>query len=270
MPYQQLASRKHPVPVCLILDDSGSMRDNLPGTQDAAFKYVERYVGIILKELLSRSSDLNGTTPVIKPRYYILVIIYGCTPRVWGTGLMDIEAAVNLFTSSGGSLGLGGNSGGTETGKALELAFNILSKEVQKEKFKDSSPPFILHLTDGASNRDPSFAAESLKQISSSDGNAILVNGYIGAQTNLSYQGPNDFPGYTHESEAGTSVHNLRLFRMSSIIPEPIRLNLIEEGIFPSIKQGAKAFFDVRSKESLKKVIQTVGSTPSKCDPALR
>ena len=54
MPYAKLVSRAMPGFILLLLDDSGSMSDPLSGTSDAKYLWVERYFGIILRELLAR------------------------------------------------------------------------------------------------------------------------------------------------------------------------------------------------------------------------
>ena len=53
---------------------------------------------------------------------------------------------------------------------------------------------------------------------------------------------------------------------MSSEAPESIRQNLIEDGVFPNLRQGSRLFFDVRTREMLKHVIQVVGSIGSRAD----
>jgi len=116
------------------------------------------------------------------------------------------------------------------------------------------------------SHTDASAVAEQIKQLTTNDGNVLIVNAFIGTQTNLSYKGPEDFPGYTTEQEAGSSEDNIRLFNMSSVMPETIFRNLVDDGIFPNLRPDARLFFDVRTKEMLKHVIQVVGSIGSRAD----
>jgi hypothetical protein len=49
-------------------------------------------------------------------------------------------------------------------------------------------------------------------------------------------------------------------------MPEAIHQNLVSDGIFPALRQNARLFFDVRTKEMLKHVIQVVGSIGSRAD----
>jgi len=264
MAYEKKISRQNPGLIVGVFDDSGSMTEKLPGTSDPKYKWVERYWSIILNMLLSLSTDMRGSDPVIKPRYYIYIIEYGSTAKVWGGGEMDIEAAVKQFTSSGNSLGLGGHLGGTDAKAALQQACDYLKQALAGEKFRDSFPPMVFHLTDGMSHTDATQVAEEIKQLSTNDGNVLMVNAYIGTQTNLSYQGPEDFPGYIDLSEVGSSEDNIRLFNMSSQAPESIEANLKQNNILPNLRSGAQMFFDVRTKEMLKHVIQVVSSMGSR------
>jgi hypothetical protein len=258
--YEKKISCQYPGLIVLVLDDSGSMADNLPGTSDAKFKWVERYVGLIFNELLARSSEVKGNGVVIKPRYCLVVIKYGSIVEIWGDPGMDIKTAVEKFTNDGNSLGLGGHFGGTDTEAGIQEAYEYLKKAVKQEKFKDSFPPMVLHLTDGMSHTDAQPVIEQIKQLSTSDGNVLVVNAFIGTDTSLSYKGPEDFPGYVDVSEAGPSTDNIKLFDMSSAAPQCIVENLKSQGTFPNIRDGSRLFFDVRTKEMLKNVLQTVAS----------
>ncbi|MHA2068709.1 MAG: hypothetical protein ACXABY_30465, partial [Candidatus Thorarchaeota archaeon] len=233
MPYEQLVSRARPALILMLVDDSLSMQEHLPGTSTPKYEYVERYDGILLEDLLGRSTEGNGR---VKPRYYIHVIKYGGKVEIWGDPGMDIEAAIRKFTGEGNSLGLGGNLGGTDAKGAFQEAYAFLQQALSTERFLDSFPPIVLHLTDGESQTDATAESEKVKQLSTSDGNVLVVNAYIGTQTNLSYQGPEDFPGYLDVSEAGSSHYNVRLFEMSSVAPETIETNLKADDIFPQFR----------------------------------
>ena len=264
MPYSALISRKTPGLVALLLDDSASMGENLPGTSDAKWKWVARLLGFILKILLSRSTEMRGGTAIIKPRYYVHTVLYGSHPQLWGAECMDIEAAINKYTREGNSLGLGGKLLGTDGAGGFGFVHGYLARAVADEKFRESFPPMVFHLTDGESQTDASQIAEQIKQLATADGNVLIVNAYIGTRTNLSYQGPQDFPGYLTTDEVGTNRDNLRLFHMSSVMPDTIHRNLKQDGIFPNIRAGSRLFFDVRSKGMLQHCIQVIGSMDSR------
>jgi hypothetical protein len=264
MAHEQKISQANPGLIEMIVDDSGSMGDNLPGTSDPKCKWVELYFGMILQLLLKRSTADGPHGSVVKPRYYLTVIKYGSNVELWGDPVMDIEAAVRRFTSSGDSLGLGGHLGGTDALAALEQGWKRLQDALRGEKFRASFPPMVFHLTDGMSHTDASQVAEQIKQLSTNDGNVLMVNAYVGTETGLNYKGPEDFPGYVDVAEAGPSEDNVRLFNMSSQAPECIQANLKADDILPRLRTGSRLFFDVRTKEMLKNVIQVIGSAGSR------
>lgn len=270
MAYEKRISRRNPGLIVVVVDDSPSQGDPLPGTGDAKFKWVERYFGLILKELLARSTEFKGDATVIKPRYFFYIIIYGGNAQPWGQGEMDIEKVVEKYAADGNSLGLGGHIPATDTHNAFEMAFDYLRGAVQDERFKDSFPPMLLHLTDGESQTDAVPIARQIMDLRVSDGNVLILNAYIGTHTDLNYGGPDDFSGYATQADVGTSQDNLRLFEMSSVVPESIRANLIEDGIFPQLREDARLFFDVRTKDMLKHAIQSVGSIGSRAEKLLR
>jgi len=70
--------------------------------------------------------------------------------------------------------------------------------------------------------------------------------------------------------EAGPDRDNLRLFEMSSVVPDCIRQNLIQDNVFPKLRAGARLFFDVRCKKMLKHVLQVVGSLGSRADRTVK
>jgi hypothetical protein len=264
MAYEQKISRANPGLILLICDDSGSMSDNLPGTSDPKFLWVERYVGNILQELLARSTDMRGNDAVVKPRYYLVVVRYGSDPEPWGSPEMDIETALRLFADGGNSLGLGGHLGGTDAEAAFAEMLVHLKNALAGERFRNSFPPMILHLSDGESATDATALAQEAMRQATTDGQTLVVNAYIGTQTALGYNGPEDYSGYVDVSEVGSSEDNIRLFHMSSEVPVSIEANLKEDGIFPQLRSGSRLFFDVRTKDMLKHTLQVVGSLGSR------
>ena len=263
MAYEQGASRAKPVLTVLVLDDSASMSWRLAGTSDPKYAWVERYFGIILHTLLTRSTEAKGEQPVVKPRYYVYVIKYGSTVELWGSPEMDIQTAAEFFSNAGNSLGLGGHLSGTDTQGAFKEAYRCLQQALASDRFRDSFPPMVFHLTDGESQTNAQSEAQQIMDLSTNDGNVLVVNAYIGTQTSLNYKDPSDFPGYLEVSEAGPSEDNIRLFEMSSPAPACIEANLKADGIFPGFRAGSRLFFDVRTKEMLKNVIQVVSSIPA-------
>lgn len=207
---------------------------------------------------------MKGDAAVVKPRYYLTVEKYGSHPELWGSPELNIQEAVELFSKSGNSLGLGGNLGGTDAAAAFAEMLGHLKNSLAGERFRNSFPAMLFHLSDGESATDATGIAEEMKGLSTGDGNVLVVNAYIGTRTKLNYRGPEDFPGYVDVSEVGSSPDNVRLFEMSSVAPAPIEANLKADGIFPQLRPGSRLFFDVRTKDMLKNVLQVVGSLGSR------
>jgi hypothetical protein len=264
MPYERKVDRAHPTLIQMILDDSGSMQTPMPGSGKPRYEWVETYAGTILTELLARSTELAASGPIVKPRYFLDVIKYGTTAETWSSDALDIGAAAKQFDSEKGSFGLGAKLEGTDAAQAFQTAYDRLQEMASKQQFRDSFPPMVFHLTDGESETDATALAQKMAALSTSDGNLLVVNAYIGTQTNLTYNGPDDFPGYLTEAEVGPNEDNLRLFRMSSVMPETIRENLINDVTFPKIRAGVRLFFDVRTQLMLRNVLAVVGSTGSR------
>lgn len=263
MPYDRKVERAHPTLIQMIMDDSGSMAGPMIGSSDARYSWVERHAGDILTELLYRSTEMSGGNPVVRPRYYLDVIKYGTVVEPWNNEELDIGEAAKKFDPTR-SFGLGGNLEGTNTEQAFQQAYDRLQVMISKERYRDSFPPMVFHLTDGESQTNAEPIAQKIASLATSDGNVLVVNAYIGTQTDLEYTDNTDFPGYVTEAEVGPNEDNLRLFRMSSVVPETIRQNLITDGIFPLMRQGARLFFDVRTKQMLRYVMQVVGSSGSR------
>lgn len=267
MPYDKKVERAHPTLIQMILDDSGSMKSPLPGSPKPRYECVELYAGAILTELLGRCTVFGAggsTQPTVAPRYFLDVINYGTDPKEWSAEELDIGEAAKKFNQQKGSFGLGAKLEGTDSAKAFKTAYDRMQVMINRPRYRDSFPPMVFHLTDGESETDASALAQQMAALSTSDGNLLVVNAYIGTQTALTYNGPADFPGYLTDAEVGLNQDNLRLFRMSSVMPETIRQNLIADGIFPKIRAGARLFFDVRTQIMLKNVISVVGSIGSR------
>ena len=219
MPYDRKVERAHPTLIQMILDDSGSMKTPMPGpSSKTRYEWVETYAATILTELLARSTELMASGTIVRPRYFLDVIKYGTHPEPWSSEELDIGAATKQFDSQKG-YGLKAKLEGTDAAQAFRIAYDRLQVMINKPLYSDSFPPMVFHLTDGESQTDALPLAQKMAALSTSDGNVLVVNAYIGTQTNLSYNGSDDFTGYLTEAEVGPNEDNLRLFRMSSVMP---------------------------------------------------
>ena len=113
---------------------------------------------------------------------------------------MDIQKAVEKYTGAGNSLGLGGRLGGTDAAAAMGMSLAYLQTAVTDEHFCESFPPMLFHLTDGMSHTDASPVVDQIKQLTTSDGDVLVVNAFIGTRTSLSYKGARGFPRLSRRS----------------------------------------------------------------------
>jgi hypothetical protein len=98
---------------------------------------------------------------------------------------------------------------------ALDRATAILSGFLRDHP--DCHPPVVINLTDGeATDGDPEGPAGELRQLSSTDGNVLLFNAHISSQG-----GPVVLFPDTEDDLADSYAR--RLFRMSSVLPPPMR-----------------------------------------------
>jgi hypothetical protein len=260
MPYEKLVQQAQPALIQMILDDSASMKSAMPGSSKTRYELVEQYAGVVLNELISRSTHFDASGPVVVPRFFLDLIKYGNTVEPWSTSELDIGTVATRFDAEHGSFGLGGALNGTDAAKAFQVAYDRLEGMLSGSRYRASFPPMVFHLTDGESRTDASELAQKITSLATTDGNVLLVNAYIGTLTDLAYDSPQNFPGYLTEAEVGTNEDNLRLFRMSSVVPDTIHENLTTSGIFPQLRPGVRLFFDVRTQLMLKNVLAVVGS----------
>ena len=81
----------------------------------------------------------------------------------------------------------------------------------------DCFPPVVLNLTDGEANDgDPEGRAAELRKLSSTDGNVLLFNAHISSQGEAAILFP-DAEGVLSDA------YSRQLFRMSSLLPPPMR-----------------------------------------------
>jgi hypothetical protein len=122
--------------------------------------------------------------------------------------------------------------GGTPMCGALTRATSIL--EGWLAQHPDSFPPIVINITDGeATDGDPSVPAAALRQLSSSDGEALLFTLHLSSQT----AAPVEFPA----SDANLPDNFARLlFNCSSPLPEYMRAIAQQEGY--AVEDGARGF----------------------------
>jgi hypothetical protein len=120
---------------------------------------------------------------------------------------------------------------GTPMCQALSSAQSILAKWVPEHM--SSFPPTVIHITDGEStDGDPTTVAESIKSLTTNDGNVLLFNLHFSSNQAK----PISFP----DNETGLpDQYAQMLFRISSILPDHIREGAKKD--YP-VSEGSRGF----------------------------
>jgi hypothetical protein len=233
MTYTADISRTNPTCFLFVIDQSASMEEKMDLGKSKA-EFVADVLNKTLYQLIIRSTRADGV------RNYFDVGVIGYSGSGAGCGfraalssaivhpLSAVEANVLRVDERKKKVsdGAGGlieqsmkfpiwfeptNNGGTPMCEAMRKAAEVLVEWC--DSHPTSYPPTIIHVTDGQStDGDPSQIAESLKLISTQDGQCLLFNLHIHTDDGAAVLFPS--------SESGLPDENSKmLFRMSSGFP---------------------------------------------------
>jgi hypothetical protein len=274
MPYVAQISRTEPTAFLFVIDQSGSMDEKMESGQSKA-DFVADVLNKTLYQLVIRCTRAEG----VRNYFDVGVIAYGGNGiRTGFSGTLTSDFLHPLSAIEANPLrieernkrvpdGAGGlvdqktkfpvwfdpvSGGGTPMCEAMRKTAEVLVQWC--DAHQNSYPATIIHVTDGQStDGDPEAIAESLKQISTNDGQCLLFNLHIdtsGSQAII-------FPA----SETALPDANSRmLFRMSSNFPTHLTSSAKEKG-YPATAEsrffGYKAgyegivdFFDIGTRAS--------------------
>ncbi len=245
MPYAAEISRANATAFLFLIDQSGSMEDPWAGSDGGQSKAdaLATIINRLVTEIVIKCSKDEG----VRHYFDIGVLGYGNDVRpALGGGLSgrvfvpvseiaDTPIRVEDRTQkvSNGAGGLVEQTvkfpvwfepqakGGTPMTEALKQAREALAGWIGQHP--DAFPPIVFNITDGeATDGDPSKAADGVRALETSDGNALLFNIHLS-----SHRGKVEFP----DSEQGLSDDFARrLFRMSSVLPPYLQREAQAEG----------------------------------------
>ncbi len=122
--------------------------------------------------------------------------------------------------------------GKTPMNGALEMAKQVVGGFLLR--YPKCFPPIIINLTDGQpSDANPLPTAQEIKAMASSDGNVLLFNAHISERETTAVTFPADDANLP-------DVYAKILMRMSSILPDKLRLAAEEEGF--AVKPNCRGF----------------------------
>ncbi len=245
MAYSAEISRANPSMFLFLLDQSGSMADPFGGGGGKKDQKVADAINNLLFNLTIKCAKSEG----VRDYYHVGVIGYGekVGPALGGalagkelipiSQVADAPERVEERTKKVED-GAGGlveqkvrfpiwfspvSKGGTPMNEALKAAQRIV--EGWLTEHPDCFPPIVINITDGESTDGvPLKAAESLRDLTSSDGNVLLFNVHLSNKGGASFE----FPGSEGELP---DQYAKQLFNMSSLLPDHIRSAAQQEGL---------------------------------------
>jgi hypothetical protein len=276
MAYNAEISRPNPSCFLFLIDQSGSMSDafGMGESNKSKADGVADAINRLLQNLVIKCAKEEG----VRDYYNVGVIAYGARVGPAFSGplarreLTPISEIGNLPSRVEERVrkvedGAGGlvdqkvrfpiwfdpvANGATPMCQALAQARVILQGWLNQHP--NCFPPIVINITDGeATDGDAGDVANSIKQLSSSDGEALLFNLHISSQRAT----PIEFP----DSEGGLPDRFAKLlFRMSSPLPEYMLKIAQEES--SQVSEGARGFVFNANMEAIIKFLD-IGTRPS-------
>lgn len=254
MAYTAEISRSNPTVFLFLIDQSGSMEDQMSSGRSKAQQLAD-VLNRTLTNLIIRCTKSEGT----RNYFEVGVLAYG------GNGvhngfqgtlssqilhpIADIEASPlrieerkkKIDDGAGGIIEQATNfpvwfepkaSGGTPMCEAITRAAEELVNWC--DSHPNSYPPTILHITDGEStDGNPEQLAEQLRQIQTNDGGVLMFNLHVSASETNAIEFPSSEQGLPNEFAK-------LLFRTSSILPDHLIRFAKDKGF--SVSMEARGF----------------------------
>src|SRR5207249_2729094 len=250
MPYSAEISRTNPSCFLFLIDQSGSMAETFGAQPD---KKKAHEVATAINRLLQTLVLRCAKGPEVLDRFHIGVVGYGHTSvgSAFG-GTLKAQTLVPISRLAAHPLrveprtkkvddGTGGvveqqikfpvwfdpaANGQTPMCRALDLAWNALNDFVGQ--YPGCFPPIVINITDGkATDGDPEPHARCIRDLASRDGNVLLFNVHLSSRRDRPIELPDA------EERLPDDFARL-LFRMSSVLPPPMRETAKREGYLVS------------------------------------
>lgn len=255
--YNAEISRRSPALVVVLLDQSGSMRDHFGGDHKAKSKAdgLADTMNALFHNMVLKATKGEKVNDYI----YVSVIGYGCqvgpclSGSLAGKHLIPVsDLANNPFRIDDRTRKVSDGAGGlieqkfkmpiwldpvAENGTPMANAFD-LANDVIKTWLMDHPggfPPILINVSDGAPNlgQNPEVIAQSIMQLSTTDGNVLVFNVHLSETKANSIEFPNTDANLPDE-------HAKLLFRISSELPAPMMAAARNEGY--TVTEGSRGF----------------------------
>lgn len=205
MAYTAEISRQNPSCFLFLIDQSGSMSDNISGQGKSKAQAVADAINKLLSNLTIKCAKSEG----VRDYYHVGVVGYGSSVGVAFTGglagkelapISDIanfparieERSKKIDDGAGGLIDQKVKfpvwfdpiaNGGTPMTQAFAKANQIIDNWLAQHP--DCFPPTVIHITDGEStDGDPKAEMKKMVDKTSSDGNVLLFNIHLSSNPN--------------------------------------------------------------------------------------
>ncbi|NVO13600.1 MAG: VWA domain-containing protein [Rhodoplanes sp.] len=284
MPYDAEISRNNPAAFIFLLDQSSSMNETLHGTRKTLASFLANCVNEALRELVNQCTRGDES---VRDYFHVAALSYsdGAVKSVWTdtdaffhpiSTIADSPARLEVTTFKyPDEFGItrieqvesevwfeAAAVGDTPMVQALEKTRDIVKAWVKEHPA--SFPPIVFHVTDGEpTDSDPEPAAMEIKAITTWDGACLLFNLHVSRDPAAEVI----FPA---TEEQLPDDYAKKLFRMSSVIPAPLRpaaqeaYPIAPASRFFGFKAGAETitkFFQIGTRPANAPVVQPTGTT---------
>jgi serine/threonine protein kinase len=283
-PYARSGDSNYPIWFVYLLDLSRSMFKYEGQDGRLRFTIALDLINTINKELLTRSRKIGG----FRPRYHISVIGYhkycfdlltpyhrrrdgenngknranlhdGIHPIGSLEGCLFERSGINAITPIGYDLEIHAD-GETHMTQAFSYVHNLIQSNISK--YKDSHPPYVFHITDGANKDkgDVNHEFQKLTNLSTNYGKTLVSTAYIGTPVirpiiKDSWSGITDATIFLGDrSEHGDSLRTI-----TSRMPATYHNKLSK--LYPALSTDAYLFFPGTDEDMLKLALATSKAT---------
>lgn len=256
MAYSAEISRQNPSCFLFVIDQSGSMSDNFSSPPKSKAQGVSDAINKLLSNLVIKCAKSEG----VRDYYYVGVLGYGSkigpafSGPISGIDLVSISEIANnparieerVKKVDDGAGGLVDQtikfpvwfdptaSGGTPMTQAFKMANKIIEDWIKQHP--DCFPPTVIHITDGEStDGNPSAEMTNLTNLYSSDGNVLLFNLHLSANSNARTI---EFPNNT---ELLPDQYSEMLFSTASKLT-PFMIDIASKDFNLTVTENSKGF----------------------------